>query len=155
VRRVLVLAALLAPFALAAPLRADITAAATPAPVDAATAKARATLPQFIEILRHRPKSARFVNLKVRFSDGKATHDAWMDGVSYFKKTIQVLDDDDDAPQVKKKAKNVAVKPEDILDWMYVDKGLLFGGYTIRAARDRMSEADRKAFDSTLPFKIQ
>lgn len=160
-RRFLILSALLAPAILApARVRADITTVTPPPaadPMAAATAKARATLPQFIEILRHRPKSARFVSVKVRYSDGKTTHDAWMDNVSYSKKSIRVLDDDDDDEDAKdkKKAKVVAVKTEDILDWMYVDKGVLYGGYTVRASRERLSEAERKAFDATLPFKIQ
>jgi len=48
----------------------------------------------------------------------------------------------------------IVVDRERIRDWMYVDRGRLVGGYTIRALRSALSEDARKAFDATLPFEI-
>ena len=38
---------------------------------------------------------------------------------------------------------------------MYVDHGVLVGGYTIRVLRDRLSGVERAEFDRNLPFKIR
>ena len=43
---------------------------------------------------------------------------------------------------------------KDITDWMYVDKGILQGGYTIKLIRNRMSKEERAKFDAGFPFKI-
>ncbi|HEX5863580.1 MAG TPA: DUF2314 domain-containing protein, partial [Casimicrobiaceae bacterium] len=56
--------------------------------------------------------------------------------------------------QSVRRGDRVVVDKERISDWMYVDRGHLVGGFTLRALRDAMSEAARKAFDATLPFEI-
>ena len=38
---------------------------------------------------------------------------------------------------------------------MFVDKGVLRGGYTIRVIRNRMPKEERNAFDAEFPYKIE
>jgi hypothetical protein len=38
---------------------------------------------------------------------------------------------------------------------MYIDKGVLVGGYTIRVLRDTMSPTDRADFDKSVPFEVK
>ncbi|MOA11132.1 hypothetical protein D3C78_1310580 [compost metagenome] len=49
----------------------------------------------------------------------------------------------------------VEVDAEKISDWMYVKKGELVGGYTIRVIRDMMPEEERNEFDKSLSFTIK
>jgi uncharacterized protein YegJ (DUF2314 family) len=42
-----------------------------------------------------------------------------------------------------------------VSDWMYVENGVLQGGFTIRVLRDQMSVAEREEFDASLPFVIE
>jgi uncharacterized protein YegJ (DUF2314 family) len=37
---------------------------------------------------------------------------------------------------------------------MYIDKGRLKGGFTIRVMRDKMSAKERADFDKNVPFKL-
>lgn len=39
----------------------------------------------------------------------------------------------------------------DITDWFYIEDGKLYGGYTIRVLRDKMSEKERRQFDENFP----
>lgn len=47
------------------------------------------------------------------------------------------------------------VEKTEISDWMYIDDGVLVGGYTLRVLRDRMSLLERKEMDDMLPFRIE
>ena len=42
----------------------------------------------------------------------------------------------------------VLVEKREISDWMYIDENKLKGGYTIRALRNKLSESEKKEFDS-------
>jgi uncharacterized protein YegJ (DUF2314 family) len=48
-----------------------------------------------------------------------------------------------------------AIEVHNITDWMYIDNGVLRGGYTIRLLRDRMSAEERKAFDTEYGVTIE
>jgi uncharacterized protein YegJ (DUF2314 family) len=48
----------------------------------------------------------------------------------------------------------VTVDPKDVSDWMYIDKGKLIGGYTIRVVTDKLSPAERKAFEKEGGYKL-
>ncbi|QIH32705.1 DUF2314 domain-containing protein [Sphingobacterium sp. DR205] len=49
----------------------------------------------------------------------------------------------------------VVVDKQKISDWMYLDKGVLRGGYTIRAMRDQLSETEKEEFNRSIDFTIE
>jgi uncharacterized protein YegJ (DUF2314 family) len=49
----------------------------------------------------------------------------------------------------------VVLDKSEVSDWMYIDDGLLVGGYTVLELRSQMSEEERKQFDASMPFKIK
>lgn len=49
----------------------------------------------------------------------------------------------------------VIVRKEEITDWMYLDKNVLRGGYTIREVRNKLSRDERIKMDEDLGFKIE
>lgn len=42
----------------------------------------------------------------------------------------------------------LGIEPEDIFDWMAIDSGRLYGGFTLRVARDRLPIEERADYDS-------
>ena len=42
----------------------------------------------------------------------------------------------------------VEIERKDITDWMYIINSKLYGGYTVRLLRNRMTESERQKFDS-------
>jgi len=42
----------------------------------------------------------------------------------------------------------LGIEPEDIFDWMVIDSGRLYGGFTLRVARDRLPSYQRADYDS-------
>ena len=49
----------------------------------------------------------------------------------------------------------VIVRKDEITDWMYLDKNVLRGGYTIREVRNRMDNKERSKMDKDLGYKIE
>jgi len=61
-------------------------------------------------------------------------------------------------PQLTKVVKygdQVTIDPQRISDWMYLDKGVLKGGYTIRVMKKNLSEEEKKAFDQEVGFIME
>jgi uncharacterized protein YegJ (DUF2314 family) len=87
--------------------------------------------------------------------DGENTEHMWLSPVRYdgkeFHGTIN-----NEATLVKnvKLGDEASVEPSQISDWMFVEKGKLVGGYTIRVLRDGLSAEERKEFDASVPFTI-
>ena len=47
------------------------------------------------------------------------------------------------------------IKKENISDWMYVENGKLYGGYTLRLVRSRMTDEEREQFDAMTGLIIE
>jgi len=47
----------------------------------------------------------------------------------------------------------VSCPPAELTDWMYMEDGMIVGGYTIRVLRKRMSGQEGADFDRRLKFK--
>jgi len=120
-----------------------------------AMAQARATVDQFADALRNPGKRSDF-SLKAKFTEGSATEHMWVNDVrpegDSFKGKVG-----NDPDKLKKVhfGQSCSIPRERVSDWMYVENGKLVGGYTLRVLRDRMSAAERKKFDASLPFKIE
>lgn len=64
------------------------------------------------------------------------------------------IDDEPDTVTTVHIWQKMLCAPTDISDWMYVKDGRLVGGETIRVVRDRMTEDQRRRFDSRVPFRF-
>ena len=47
------------------------------------------------------------------------------------------------------------INKNNISDWMYLDKKILKGGFTIKLLRKRMSSGERAQFDSTRFYELE
>ncbi len=125
------------------------------AQMNAAIDRARRTTGRFIAALRSPKRSQSGFSVKMRITDGDAVEHFWLTGVSFDGTAFHgVIDNDPDAVKNVTAGEAERVRPAEISDWMYIDHGILVGGYTLRVLRDRMSPADRAEFDKSVPFKI-
>lgn len=95
--------------------------------------------------------------IKVRFDteDGGGEH-IWVGNLSSDGKSYNGTVNNE--PQLTKAVKygdQVTIDPKRISDWMYLDKGVLKGGYTIRVMKNNLSEKEKKAFDQEVGFIIE
>jgi uncharacterized protein YegJ (DUF2314 family) len=111
-----------------------------------ATQKARKSFSFFKDTLDH-PKIGQS-DFAIKADIAPESHDefAWLthlktDGTTWRGKEV----DSGDVYEVSRK---------DIIDWMFIESGLLQGGYTTRVLRCKLFEKDRKLFDADQPYVI-
>ena len=125
------------------------------AAMNAAVAKARETLPQFLAALTSPTPAQRDFAVKAGFTDGDTTEYMTVAAVRPdgpgFRGT---LNNDPTAVRNVKRGDEVSVGPERVVDWSYVENDRLVGGHTLRVLRDRMTPEQRKEFDAASPFRI-
>jgi uncharacterized protein YegJ (DUF2314 family) len=120
-----------------------------------AIAEARRSVEEFIAVFSKPAQRQRSFAVKVPVIDGARVEHFWVDLESYANGqfTGRIANEPLDVHNVRL-ADRIVVDKERISDWMYVDRGRLVGGFTIRALRAGMSEEERKMFDASLPFEI-
>ena len=120
-----------------------------------AIARARGSIEEFIAAFGRPAERQRSFAIKVPVIEGTQVEEVWVDLETFANGqfTGHIANEPLSLHRVHL-GDRIVVDRERIRDWMYVDRGRLVGGYTIRALRLAMSEDARKAFDATLPFEI-
>lgn len=115
--------------------------------------KANQTLSNFNAALSN--KEIEVKSLKVKFENQTDVEHIWLSDVEFKDgKYSGILDDEPEYIKDHKLGDLINVDNKDISDWMYVENGKLFGGYTIRVLRNRMSETEREQFDAESGMEI-
>src|SRR5688572_29018886 len=110
------------------------------AAMNAAVAKARESLPQFLAALKSASPAQRDFAIKAGFTDGDATEYMTITAVRPDSPGFRgTLNNDPTALRNVKRGDEVSVGPERVVDWSYVENGKLVGGLTLRVLRDRMT----------------
>lgn len=125
------------------------------AKMNAAIAKARATVNEFIAAHKAPKPGQSGFSIKMDFVDAGKHEHMWLEKVTYDGKKFHGLVNNE--PSMVKNVKmgqQASVEPGKVSDWMYIDRGTLRGGYTIRVLRDGLSPQERATFDKEMPFKI-
>src|SRR5947209_7094276 len=132
-----------------------IAVPADDARMNAAIAKARATVGTFVTALRAPTASQSSFSIKIPISNGDDREHFWLSDVRYDGTVFSGKIDNEPATVTTVKiGQAISARLAEISDWMYVDHGKLVGGYTLRVLRDGLSPAERAEFDRSIPFKI-
>ena len=129
--------------------------------MNAAMAQARKEFPSFWKAVaadrkKEEPELVPAM-VKAAFRDeGKEDGEhLWIDEVSYDGKVISgvVASEPADLKSVELGEK-VSFPLERLSDWLYVEKGLAKGAFTVQYLRKQMSEDERKEHDTAYPFRF-
>ena len=126
--------------------------------MSAAIAKAQGSLETFRAALAAPPADAKSFSIKVGFAwgtKGDREH-IWLtepklDGASV---TGTVNNEPVDVDSLKL-GQVVTAPLKDVSDWMYVEGGVLKGGYTLRVLLDKMSPDSRKRMLDDMGFRLE
>lgn len=115
--------------------------------MNAAIARARATLPQFLPRLQKPPAGQSYLGVKVRVGDRSTGEHIWLYEVRYQGGRIvgRLVDDAELFPKFKQDDE-VRVAPGEISDWMTVENGRACGGFTSRVMARSMTAEQRAAW---------
>jgi uncharacterized protein YegJ (DUF2314 family) len=98
----------------------------------------------------------KYLALKIRFNAPNGGEHIWAKIITFEKgKYIGVVDNLPESTTDVKINDTIQINNNNISDWMYIDKGKLCGGYTIRALRNRMNVTEKKQFDAESELIIE
>ncbi|MFH6957336.1 YegJ family protein [Flavobacterium aquidurense] len=121
--------------------------------MNAAIEKANQTLTDFNAALLNAEIEVK--SLKVKFQNETDVEHIWLSDVQFKDgKYSGILDNEPEYITDYKIGDTLNVDSKNISDWMYIENGKLFGGYTIKVLRNRMPESERKQFDAESGMQI-
>ncbi|QSB26253.1 YegJ family protein [Flavobacterium sp. CLA17] len=116
--------------------------------------KANQTLTDFNAVLSNPKIDVKSLKVKFETSDGGGEH-IWLTDIEYKNGRYSgILDNEPEYITEYKVGDKIEVDNSKISDWMYIENGKLFGGYTIKLLRTRMTEAEREQFDRESGMQI-
>lgn len=124
--------------------------------MNAAMDKARKSVDDFVKAYENITKEQGDFGIKIAVRDGKSVEYFWARLTKYSdEKFTGIITNDPELVKTVKAGDKVDIEKDKICDWMYVEKKKLVGGYTVRVLRDRLSPAERKVLDDSIPYKIE
>lgn len=113
--------------------------------MDAAEAKARETIGQFLAALANpKPEQTAF-EIKVAFEQGDDGEYMWLNELTYANGQFTgTLNNDPQVVTNVRRGDRKTVKASDICDWLILENGQVVGGYTVRLLQQRQQAAAAK-----------
>lgn len=110
---------------------------------------ANQTLDRFNKALKSGNKDFKYFAIKTRFITPKGGEHIWVSNIRFSdSKYFGVVDNLPESTTDVQIGDTIQIVNDNISDWMYIDNQKLKGGFTIRLLRKRMTELERKQFDS-------
>jgi uncharacterized protein YegJ (DUF2314 family) len=115
--------------------------------MNAAIARARATVGEFLPRLEHPSKGLSYIGVKARLADAKRGEHIWLYDLRLEDGRIvgRLVDDAENFPDWKH-GDELRVEPAEISDWMTVENGRVCGGFTSRIMVAQMNAEQRAAW---------
>lgn len=114
-----------------------------------AISDASRTLDKFNAALTSSNPDYKYFALKTRFRTPSGGEHIWVSNITFKdNKYYGVVDNLPESTTDVKIGDTIQILSENISDWMYIDNQKLRGGFTIRLLRKRMTDQERKQFDS-------
>jgi len=123
--------------------------------MERAIRKAKATQREFVQALQNSDPNTTGFAIKKPFPTEDTDEHIWLTDVSWDGRRFSARVNN--APVETKAVKlgdTVKVSPKELSDWMYIENGVLKGGYTIRVLHYQSSPEKQKEFLQQVPFSI-
>lgn len=109
--------------------------------IEAATARARREVETFISEMSKTTSSGFAVKAPVE--DGSTTEHVWLGDITYKNGEFQgIINKDPEKVSNVRKGQKLAVRKNEISDWMFLKNGKLYGNYTVRPTLKSMPEEE-------------
>lgn len=131
--------------------------AAEDAEMNASIETARASLQTFKAALRSRPAGADSFAVKVAFTYGRDSQEhIWLTEPSFSSGRVSGLVGNEPVNATfLRLGQNVSAPDSDVSDWMFVESGVLRGGYTLRVLLNRLPPLERERQLQEMGFRLE
>jgi uncharacterized protein YegJ (DUF2314 family) len=118
--------------------------------------KAQQTLDDFIEVFENPTKKQDSFAIKIAIKDGDDVEHFWVEIFDFNGRQFKgYLSNEPAIVGTVQQGDKISTSKDKVEDWMYVEKGKLVGGYTIKILRKRLSPTERKQLDKAVPYMIE
>ena len=122
--------------------------------MNTAMARARETLPQFWTAFDNQSSGYSGLALKVEITDGNGSEHFWLNNIS---RNGEAWNGNiNNEPQIVKTVQYgqaYSFSRKEVSDWMYIEGGKIYGGFTIRVLLDKMPKAEADRLRAMLAFE--
>ena len=121
------------------------------AEMNAAIAKARASLPDFWRVFEKRDRGETDFSVKVKIPDKEKVEHFWVVDIERKDGKISgTINNDPDFVQNVKLGDRITVNDADISDWLYLRNGKMAGNYTLRVLFKQMPKSEVEKYKQML-----
>lgn len=119
--------------------------------------EAKSTYPAFIRQFENKKKSRAYnYSIRMAFNSFEGEEYVWLNDLRYDQGLLYgIVSKNPKNTKVVKKGDKVKIDETQLVDWMYFYRDKLHGGFTIKAARNQMTAAQKAKFDKSFPVKIE
>ena len=112
--------------------------------------KAIQTIDSFDNALQNQALNFNSFSIKMKFEENGDVEHIWLGDIRKLENGnyIGIINNFPEKIKSIKLGDTIEVEKEEISDWMYLKNSELYGGYTIRLLRDRMSDEERDNLDA-------
>jgi len=119
--------------------------------MNAAIARARASLPDFWRVFEKRDRGETDFSLKVKITDKEKVEHFWVVDIERKDgKIFGIINNDPDIVQHVKLGDRITVNEADISDWLYLRNGKMVGNYTLRVLFKQMPKSEVEKYKQML-----
>ncbi len=121
-----------------------------------AIAKSRETFPEFLSAYRSNDSTIQDFAIKVPFKVGKGHEHIWLNKIRIEQdKILGVVNNQPEMTEEVTLGDTVVIDRNTISDWNYIKGNKLYGGYSVRLLRNRMTPEQRDQFDQSTGLIIE
>lgn len=123
--------------------------------MERAVHQAQRTLGKFMAALTSPKPGQTGFEVKKRCIEGNECEHIWLADVVFDGRVLRGRVDNNPVDIKRLRlGQKVALRPEEISDWMYVENGRLVGGYTVRAYYRNLPAAEKRQFTKNAGFRL-
>lgn len=124
--------------------------------MNAAMVQARESIGTFLQALQDSKPGRSNYSIKVGFRDPHGQEFMWLSEICYGDESLRGrVANTPQTVHSPRYGASVTVSKDEIADWMFIENGVLQGGYTMRVMRNRLPPEDRSQFDANINFSIE
>lgn len=118
--------------------------------------KAGLTIHYFENSLKNPLPQQQYFSIKVKIVDGEEVEHIWLTDTEFDQdgNLFGVVGNEPVNVTTVSLGQQIGIDRALISDWMIIEDGRLIGGYTIRAIRDGIDQAERKSFDDSIGMYV-
>lgn len=118
--------------------------------------QAQRTLGKFMAALASPQPGQTGFAVKKRCIEGNKCEHIWLSELKFDGRLLRgKIDNRPIEMKSLRVGQKVAVRPEEISDWMYVENGKLVGGYTVRAFYRKLPADQKRQFAQNVGFRVE